>query len=281
MSVPTNLVFDPRHGEPVSVGPAISRITASNEGPMTFRGTNSYLVGTRSVAVIDPGPMDERHLSALIAAIAGRPVEAILLTHGHRDHSDLAPRLRQAVGAPVMAAETYRGHIDEPLGDGRTLTVGGSTIEVVATPGHCGDHLCFALPQASILFSGDHVMAWSTTVIAPPDGRLADYMASLDKLMDRTEARYLPGHGGAVEQPQTMLRALRTHRRMRETAIVARLASGRANVGSIVSDLYRHLDPALVPAASLSVQAHLDDLLARGLIVTTNGAYEIASTPPA
>jgi glyoxylase-like metal-dependent hydrolase (beta-lactamase superfamily II) len=250
---------------------------------MTFHGTNTYLVGSAKLVVIDPGPLDQRHLKALLAALDGRHVSGILLTHGHRDHSDLAVSLQNKVGAPIFASPRYDGPMDRHLEDGSRHLLGDTDIEVIATPGHSVDHLSFALPDTSILFSGDHVMAWSTSVIVPPDGRIRDYLASLDRLMRRSETRYLPGHGGPVERPQPLLRALRTHRRMRESAVLQRLAVGPARIGDIVADLYRDLDTSLTRAAALSTRAHLDDLVERGLVESTGDRFQLtpAPTPPA
>lgn len=273
--------FDPRHGEAVPVAPGILRVAARNGGPFTFTGTNAYVIGTADAAVIvDPGPDDPAHLAALLAALAGRPLEAVLLTHTHRDHTALVPKLLAATGTPPLYAEGRHrpsrplepGEMnaldaaadpiepDRLVAGGEVLDFAASRITAIATPGHTANHLAFAVGEDGTVLSGDHVMAWSTTIVAPPDGRMADYMASLDTLLARDDRLYLPGHGGPVERPQAFLRALRTHRRMRESAILERLRAGDRTVPEIVAALYRDTDPRLHPAAALSVLAHLEDL---------------------
>jgi glyoxylase-like metal-dependent hydrolase (beta-lactamase superfamily II) len=286
MDIAFDTDFDPRHGEAVPVAPGILRLTAPNASPFTFHGTNSYLLGEDSVVVVDPGPDDDRHLAALLRAIAGRPVEAILLTHTHRDHTALVPRLQQAVRAPVLAEGRHRasralheGEINlmDAAGDmalvpdrflvhGEVLELAGLRIEAVATPGHAANHMAFAIGDT--LLSGDHVMAWSTTIVAPPDGSMADYMASLETLLARDETLYLPGHGGPVTRPQAFLRGLRSHRKMRETAILERLKAGDRSIPDVVAAIYRQTDPRLHGAAALSVLAHLEDLVAKGRVQT-------------
>jgi glyoxylase-like metal-dependent hydrolase (beta-lactamase superfamily II) len=283
--------FDPRYGEAVPVAPGIRRITAGNASPFTFTGTNTYLLGgPDSVVVVDPGPDDDAHLRALLRAIGGRPVEAVLLTHTHRDHTALIPRLLDATGSPPVLAEGPH-RLSRPLGDGEVnamdaaadpirpdrliadgedLGLSSADVRAVATPGHTANHLAFAVGPDGVLLSGDHVMAWSTTIVAPPDGRMADFMASLDRLLDRDDRLYLPGHGGPVERPQPFLRGLRMHRRMRETAILERLRAGDRTIPEIVAALYRDTDPRLHPAAGLSVLAHLEDLVESGR-VAANG----------
>lgn len=288
MSIEFDMSFNAMHGVPVEVAPGVRRITAPNESAFTFKGTNTYLIGSHALALIDPGPDDERHLAALLGAIGGRPLEAILVTHTHLDHTGLTRKLQQATGAPVLAEGPHRAarplregevnHLDaggdkefrpdRTLLDGETISVAAGRFQAVATPGHTENHLAFALEGADLLFSGDHVMGWSTTIVAPPDGSMRSYMTSLDKLLQRSEARYLPGHGGPVETPQPYLRGLRTHRRMREAAILDRMAAGDRTVPEIVSAVYRTTDPRLHGAAGLSVLAHLEDLVDRGLVIT-------------
>lgn len=278
--------FDPRHGEAVEVAPGVARITVRNGGPFTFHGTNSYLVGTKDLAVIDPGPEDDAHFEALLRAIGGRPVSAILVTHTHRDHSPLARRLAEHTGAPMLGEGPHRAarplkaggptpldssgdmafRPDRVLADGDVAEGEGWQLKAVATPGHAANHLAFALEGTGLLFSGDHVMAWSTTVVAPPDGAMADYMASLDRLQERDDRLYLPGHGGPVKEPQAFLRGLRAHRKMRERAILERVNGGDRFIPDIVAAIYRGTDPRLHGAAGLSVLAHLEDLVAKGLV---------------
>src|SRR4051812_42147011 len=224
------------------VAPGLRRLVAPNPSAFTFNGTCTYIVGDGEVAILDPGPDDEAHLQRLLAATAGERIAAILVTHTHRDHSALSGRLAKATGAPVVGA---RPHVPRPgapqgldaahdltyaparvLGDGEALSFGDQTLGALATPGHAANHLCFACGEA--LFSGDHVMAWSTSVVAPPDGSMSDYMASLEKLRDREETIYWPGHGGPVVDPRRYVRGLITHRRQREAAILARLEAGPA-----------------------------------------------------
>ncbi|BDA83122.1 MBL fold metallo-hydrolase [Aureimonas sp. SA4125] len=299
MDIAFDTIFDPRHGDGVPVAPQILRVTAPNQSPFTFTGTNSYLLGGASLVVVDPGPDDDRHLAALLQAIAGRPVEAILLTHTHRDHTALVPRLQQAVGAPVLAEGRHRvsrplheGEVnlmdaagdmalvpDRIIAHGEILTLAGLAIEAVATPGHTANHMAFSIGDT--LLSGDHVMAWSTTIVAPPDGAMADYMDSLEVLIGREEALYLPGHGGPVLKPQAFLRGLRSHRKMRETAILERLKAGDRSIPDIVAAIYRQTDPRLHGAAGLSVLAHLEDLVAKGRVVTDGPALPGGRFEPA
>ncbi len=288
MTLEFDAVFAPRHEEPVQVGDAIVRVTSDNPGPFTFHGTNSYLVGKDSLAVIDPGPEGDRHYDALLRAIGGRPVSHIFVSHTHRDHSPLAGRLAQATGALVCAEGPHRsarplriGEInpldasadtdfapDLRLGDGELVTGDGWAIRTVLTPGHCANHAAFALEGAGVLFSADHVMAWSTTVVAPPDGSMSDYMASLDRLIAREDRLLLPGHGGPVDKPRAFMRGLKSHRKMRERAIVERLRNGDRLIAGIVGNIYTDTDPRLHGAAALSVLAHLEDLVARGVVET-------------
>lgn len=278
--------FEPRHGEPVAVAPGVVRITAPNPSPMTFHGTNTYLIGDDTVAVVDPGPALDAHVDAIVQAIAGRPVSHILVTHTHGDHSLAVPALKRATGAPTVGEGPHRasrvlraGEVNplDAAGDaafrpdiavahGDVLTAGGRPVEVVATPGHTANHVAFALPDAGLLFSGDHVMVWATSVVAPPDGAMADYMASLDVLLARPDARYLPGHGGAVEDPAAYVAALKGHRLRREEAIVRALSEGPRTIPQMVRQIYVALDPALHTAAGLSLLAHLEDLVARGTV---------------
>jgi glyoxylase-like metal-dependent hydrolase (beta-lactamase superfamily II) len=271
-------------GSLTRVSPLVRRLVANNPSPFTFTGTCSYLVGEEELAIIDPGPLDEAHIQALLHAAEGRRIAHILVTHTHRDHAPAAARLREATGAPILGARPYQPRPDAgafsgldaahdqayapdaTLADSARVAGRGYTLEAVATPGHAANHLGFALHEENALFSGDHVMAWSTSIVAPPDGSMGDYMASLEKLRGRGEAIYWPGHGGPVREPQRWLRALLHHRRQREASILTRLAAGDATVAEIVARVYENLKPALVGAASLSTLAHLQDLAARGLV---------------
>jgi hydroxyacylglutathione hydrolase len=281
-----DLAFEPAYGQAVPVVSGVERVTVNNPGPFTFFGTNSYIVGSSSVAVIDPGPEDEAHFQALMAAFGGRAVTHIVVSHTHRDHSPLARRLQAATGAVTVGQGPHRparplreGEInpfsessdlsfvpDIALSDGETLSGDGWALSAVLTPGHTANHAAFALEGRDILFSGDHVMAWSTSIVAPPDGSMADYMESLDRLIAREDRLLLPGHGGPVTEPSTFLKALKAHRLRREQAVLARVQAGDQRIAEMVKVIYRDTDPKLHGAAALSVLAHIEDLLERGEI---------------
>ena len=262
------------------VSPLVRRLVANNGGPFTFTGTCTYVVGRGEVAVVDPGPADATHVAAVMAAVAGETVRHILVTHTHRDHAPGAALLRTATGAEVVgpprraarpaapslpaldAAFDFRYGPDRVLAEGDAVEGAGYRLVAVETPGHSSDHLAFALPAEEALFSGDHVMAWSTTVVAPPDGSMSAYMASLRRLQGRGEATYWPGHGGPVRNPRAFVKALVLHRQMREAAILRRVAAGDGTVATLVASLYQGLAPSLRGAAGLSVLAHLVDLVA-------------------
>jgi glyoxylase-like metal-dependent hydrolase (beta-lactamase superfamily II) len=265
------------------ISPMVRRLVAPNASPFTFNGTCTYIVGEAKVAIVDPGPDDDAHLSALLAAVHGEQVETILITHTHRDHSVGAKKLRAATGARIVGAAPFmpRGDgsagldsahdrdysPDAILADGERWQGAGYTIEAIATPGHCSNHLCFALLKQDALFSGDHVMAWSTSVVAPPDGSMRAYMDSLDKLRGRAETIYWPGHGGPVVEPQRYLRALIHYRRLREASILNALGGGPQTIPALVAKIYVGLNPALTRAAGLSTLAHLEDLSERRLVL--------------
>ncbi|TAX54602.1 MBL fold metallo-hydrolase [Rhizobium leguminosarum] len=281
-----DLAFEPAYGQAVPVAAGVDRVTVNNPGPFTFFGTNSYIVGSSSVAVIDPGPEDDAHFQALMAALGGRAVTHIVVSHTHRDHSPLARRLQAATGAVTVGQGPHRparplreGEInpfaessdlsfvpDITIGDGESLSGDGWTLTAVLTPGHTANHAAFALEGRDILFSGDHVMAWSTSIVAPPDGSMADYMESLDRLIAREDRLLLPGHGGPVTQPTSFLRALKAHRLRREQAVLARVQAGDQRIAAMVKVIYRDTDPKLHGAAALSVLAHIEDLMERGEI---------------
>jgi len=286
--IPFDKRFDLRPGEVEEVVPGVRRLLADNPGPFTFKGTVSYIVGRGEVAVIDPGPLDERHVAALLAAVRGETVTHILVTHTHRDHSPATTAVKAATGALVLAEGPHRParplhsgesapleasndtdfRPDQALSDGEVVTGCGWTIEAVATPGHTANHMAFALKEEGLLFAGDHVMAWSTPVVAPPDGAMGDYMASLHKLAGRPEQIYLPGHGGIVRDAKSFVRHFIRHRRDREASILDRLAAGETDIPALVGAIYVGLDPRLVRAAGMSVLAHLEDLVTRGLVAT-------------
>ena len=267
-----------------ALSPLVRRLVANNGGPFTFTGTCTYLVGRGDVTVIDPGPADSTHIAALMQALAGETVRNILVTHTHRDHAPGAALLKAATGAAVVgcprrmpraadpslpaldAAFDLRYAPDRVLAEGDGVEGPGYRLVAVATPGHTSDHLAFALPEEGGLFSGDHVMAWSTTVVAPPDGSMRAYMASLRKLQERDDVVYWPGHGGPVRAPRPFVKALIVHRQWREAAILRRVTAGDDTVPALVAALYRGLAPSLRGAAGLSVLAHLVDLVADGQV---------------
>ncbi len=275
--------------ETTALSPLVRRLVAPNPSPFTFNGTCTYIVGHGAVAVIDPGPGDDTHLAAILDATRGESIQAILVTHTHRDHSVLAGKLKQATGARIVGAAPFEpgrdgddgadSHDlayapDHVLADGERFEAHGFALEAVATPGHCANHLSFALLEEGSLFSGDHVMAWSTSVVIPPDGSMSAYMASLDKVRARAERVYWPGHGGPVTDPQRYVRALANHRRLREASILAALGDGAATVPELVARVYAGLDPKLVRGAGLSTLAHLLDLGGRGLVAETSSEGE-------
>ena len=274
-------------GVAIPLGPLVTRVLAPNASPYTHTGTQTHLVGTRDLAVIDPGPDSPEHLSALLTAIAARPVRAIVITHHHRDHSPLSRVLRDATGAPIVGAapvartdgtagdaafdadyapDRVMVESDEVMGEGWTL-------RALATPGHTSNHLAFALPEAGALFSGDHVMGWSTSIVSPPDGDMGDYIASLEKLLARDDRVYYPGHGEAVEDPRRLVRGMLGHRRQREAQLLRLLRDGAATLPVLTLRAYAGLDPRLIPAAERSLLAHLLDLERRELVKQIGGMW--------
>ncbi len=280
-------------GIPILLEPLVTRVLAPNPSPFTYTGTQTYIVGDRDVAVIDPGPDDHAHLGALIRTIAGRPVVAILVTHHHRDHSPASRPLAQATGAPIVGAAPFAADYaggradaafdrdyapDRVLAEGEGVRGDGWTLTSVATPGHTSNHLAFALPETRALFSGDHVMGWSTSIVSPPDGDMAAYMASLDKLMTRDDRVYYPGHGDAVDNPQRLVRGMLGHRKQREGQIVRLLAKGAPlTLSAMTAQMYVGLNPRLIPAAERSVLAHLYDLQTRGLVREEGASWTSAA----
>ncbi|HZS82911.1 MAG TPA: MBL fold metallo-hydrolase [Stellaceae bacterium] len=265
--------------EPVS--PLIRRIVARNPGPFTYKGTGTYVVGHGRVAVIDPGPALEEHVGALLQALRGETVTHIVVTHTHRDHSPAAAALRRATGARTYGFGPHGGEAggdaieegadrafvpDVPLREGDTLEGPGWRLAALHTPGHTSNHLCFALPEERALFSGDHVMGWSTSVIAPPDGDMRHYLASLDKLLGREDAVLWPTHGPAITEPKAHVAAFIAHRRERTEAILHRLAAGDETIPAMVAAIYAGLDPRLRGAAGRSVLAHLVALIEEGRV---------------
>jgi glyoxylase-like metal-dependent hydrolase (beta-lactamase superfamily II) len=278
-------------GRVETVNPLVRRLLAPNPSPFTFTGTQTYIVGRGEVAVIDPGPDLPGHVDALAQALSGERVVAIMCTHTHRDHSPASRPLAALTGAPIVGCAPLALDDDGPrsdaafdgdyrpdriLADGESVEGEGWTLRAVATPGHTSNHICLELPEAGALFTGDHVMGWSTTVVAPPDGDMADYMASLDRLLSRDDRIYFPAHGPAVEDPHGHVLRLAEHRRGRERQILAHLEAGEGRIPVMVEDMYRDVDPRLHPAAGRSVLAHLIDLEARGLVRREGEAWSIA-----
>ncbi|HEU4476540.1 MAG TPA: MBL fold metallo-hydrolase [Methyloceanibacter sp.] len=288
---------DVDYGVAQEVAPGVRRIVANNPGPYTFLGTNSYIVGSREVAVIDPGPADERHLQAIASAISGEKLSDILVTHSHRDHCEGARALQALAGGEVAAfgpTGTQRhariGGLnydfidpdfvpDRALADGDTVRGRDFALDVLHAPGHSPDHLCFALVGKRTVFTGDHVMGWNTTVIAPPEGNMALFLASLERLMQRHDKLFLPAHGGRIQTPRRVVKAYIMHRKWREQTILACLDDGIDKIPAIVERLYGKLELELKQAAALSVLAHLEHLLDRGMAAaegasaTLNASY--------
>ena len=274
------------YGKVDHVTPMIRRVIAENSGPFTFHGTGTYIIGHGKVAIIDPGPLLESHIDALLNAVAGETVTHILVTHTHRDHSPGAQPLKEATGAPVHAfgphtlgtawankpkKETLSGDMEfEPdniISDGDIITGTGWTIEAVHTPGHTNNHLCFALKEESVLFSGDQIMGWSTTVVSPPDGDMGDYIQSCRKLLARNDTTYWPTHGPCITDPKTHVAALIKHRENREDAIEEALRSGVGKIADMVSEMYKDVPSNLHVAAARTVHAHLIHMIQKGRVL--------------
>lgn len=290
--------FDPEYGQPVRIAPGVVRVTANNPGPYSFRGTNSYILGEQAVAVIDPGPEDDAHFQSLIAAIGGRPLTHILVTHCHADHSTLSRRLRELTGAPVLAEGRYRmfrdlypdeAHPyehdvdwgfapDQIIADGDKIAGDGWTVTTISTPGHAARHSCFVLDDTGIIFTADHVMAWSSSAIAPPDGNLAAYMNSLRRMMALPDmGLLLPGHGGAVLEPAIYMRALEAHRLKRLTAVEQHLKAGIGTIPALLQALYPHIAPHLMPTAAYAVLALVEYLVETGRASSCDGRCAMSS----
>ena len=276
-------------GVPVKLAPDLTCVLAPNPSPMTYWGTNTYLVGDTHLAVIDPGPMNEPHLAAVLQAIAGRPVQHIVLTHSHLDHSPLARPLADAVGAPVLAFGNSQAGRSEVMSDlaAQGLTGGGEGIDhdfapdaclkdgevlvgdwgqmtAIHTPGHIGNHLCFQWRDA--VFTGDHVMGWASSLVSPPDGDLTDFMRSCARLRRISAQRYYPAHGAPIEDPIARLDWVIAHRTGRERQLLEALQAAPATVSQLTALVYTDVAAALLPAAERNVFAHLVDLVGRGLV---------------
>ena len=292
MAIPFIREFDAKYESEVRVSPRISRVVADNPGPFTFKGTGVYIVGNKDVAVIDPGPDDASHVDALKRALEGRRVTHILVTHTHADHSPAAKPLKEWSGAKTYAFGPHgSGKLEDGVRveeggdmqftpdvrvkDGEIIKGNGFTFECVFTPGHTSNHMCYALKEENALFTGDHVMGWSTTVVTPPDGDMAQYMASVKKLMARDDAILYPTHGAPVTDPKPFLAAYLEHRLDREKQIVACIRDGLTTIPQMVARMYADVDKRLHPAASRSVLAHLIQLENENRAVNDGGHYRL------
>ena len=274
--------------------PGVRRVIADNPGPFTYTGTGTYLIGSNEVAVIDPGPDDDTHLDALEAAVGGARVSHILITHTHSDHCGGARKFAERAGAPIYGfgahpvrdkkldapaldeGADYAFKPDEIIDGGAIIETEEWRIEALHTPGHLSNHLCFALPAQKALFTGDHMMGWATTVVAPPDGDMSAYLDSLDLLLAREDDIYLPTHGAPIEKPQRFVRAVKAHRLMRDAQILDQLAKGRRRIRDMVEAMYADVDPRLHKAAALNVYAHLIRLVETGR-AQSDGPLELSA----
>lgn len=291
--------FAPPTGSPEAAAPGVARITAPNRGPYTFTGTNSFLLGQDRIAVVDPGPDDAEHLRALLDAIGGRKVEAIVLTHTHTDHSALTNRLREATGAPLWFGGRHRlsrkarpfernsvdSHSDwdlvpdRVLADGEIFTVAGMRLEAIATPGHCANHICLGLPETPWMLSGDHVMGWNSTLVSVPDGSMAQYLDSLRKVIALPYRTYLPAHGGPIENGPGYARALLAHRERRNAQIVEAVDGGARHLNDLLRIIYPRLSLTLIPAARMVLMAHVEYLEAMGMVSQSRGLFGTTIRP--
>jgi glyoxylase-like metal-dependent hydrolase (beta-lactamase superfamily II) len=277
-----------------AISPLVRRVLARNASPFSYTGTQTYIVGHGEVAVIDPGPLgdDPAHVGELIHILGGETIKAIVCTHTHRDHSPAAAPLAEATGAPIIGCARLVIEDDGPrsdasfdttyfptqvLADDDQLAGPGWTLTAVATPGHTSNHLCLALEEEKALFSGDHVMGWSTTVISPPDGDMTDYMRSMAKLLKRDDVIYYPAHGPAVERPKRLVRGMIVHRRQRERQIIKHLEAGIGAIPDMVREMYKAIDPRLHGAAGRSVLAHLIDMRERGMVRDEDDRWALTS----
>lgn len=301
VSIPFSREMSFEYGRADQVSPLIRRIVADNPGPFTFTGTGVYIVGRGEVAVIDPGPTTPTHVGALDRALAGERVSHVFVTHHHLDHSPLARPLAAKHRCPVYgfgvqirepdggevrmeAGDDLGFRVDVEISDGQVFDGHGWTIEAVHTPGHTSNHMCYALKEENALFSGDHVMAWSTSVISPPDGDMGSYMRSLEKVRARGFSRLWPTHGPPVVEPGPFIDAYLAHRREREAQVLAHLAQGHTRIKAMVPSMYAAVDKRLHPAACHSVLAHLIHLVEEGRVVCDdephlNSEYRLAGAP--
>jgi glyoxylase-like metal-dependent hydrolase (beta-lactamase superfamily II) len=294
IDIPFNRDFTCQYGVLEDVAPNLRRVVATNKSAFTYTGTGTYIVGRGKVAVIDPGPLIPEHVKALIAGLTGEEVTHQLITHTHLDHSPAAQPLKDATKAPTVGFGPHgsgrfeqgasveaggdRDFVpDVEVRDGDIIEGDGWSFECVYTPGHTSNHICYAWREAKALFTGDHVMGWSTTVVSPPDGDMAHYMASLRRLLERDDALYYPTHAGAIADPKPLVRALIAHREEREQQILSCLARGKGLIADMVDEMYVGLNPNLIFAARRSVFAHVVDLAERGRI-TADGGIAIDAT---
>ncbi len=282
----------PHYETSEQVSPLIRRVLADNPSPFTYKGSGTYIIGKGQVAVIDPGPLLENHVAAILAATAGETISHIVITHTHNDHSPASVPLKARSGAQIIGCATIvvaddsgprsdaafdLGYApDHVMMDGEVIAGPGWSLEAVSTPGHTSNHMCYALLEEKALFTGDHVMGWSTTVIAPPDGDMTDYIASLRKLLNRDDVRYYPTHGKPVEKPKSFVRALIAHRKQRENQIVRILASGPATVPQMVEQMYASTPKILHGAAGRSVLAHLIEMAKHGQVIAEGLTYRLS-----
>ena len=294
-----NTQFDPQTGRAVPVAPGLLRITAPNASPYTFTGTNSFVLGHDRLALLDPGPDDEAHLAALRQAMTGRKLEAIILTHTHRDHSAAAARLGREFDVPIWFGGQHRLSRplhrfernrltrscdwdlmpDRTLVDGETITAGDVSLSVHATPGHCANHLAFGL--GDVLLSGDHVMGWNSTLVSVPDGSMADYLASLDKVIALLHKLYVPAHGGPIENGPAFAAALKAHRQQRNDQVIAAVAAGARSIGAIVAAIYPRQNLLVRRAASMTIMAHVDYLESLGRLRVRRAIWGLRVSPRA
>ncbi len=272
--------------------PLVRRVLAPNPSPYTYTGTQTYIVGNQSdVAVIDPGPNETAHVDAIISAVGDAKITAIMCTHTHRDHSPAAAPLAERTGAPIIGCAPLVLNTEGPrsdeafdttyapervLVDGEALSGEGWTLRAVHTPGHTSNHLCFALEESGALFTGDHVMGWSTSVVVPPDGDMGHYMASLDRLQKREDTVYYAAHGAPITKPKQLVRGMIGHRRQRENQILRLIGEEPRSIPALVVQMYKGLDPRLIPAAEMSVEAHLLDCEKRGLAAADAAVWRSA-----
>ena len=291
--------FAPETGQGVPVAPSIIRVTAPNAGPYTFKGTNSFVIGDGPVFIMDPGPDDAGHLAALLQAVGDRRVKAIILTHTHRDHTALVRRLRERTSAPVwfggrhrqsrrqrffeldpVAADSdWRLTPDRVLGDGERIATDGVVLEAIATPGHCANHLAFGLVGTPWLLTGDHIMGWNSTLVPVPDGSMADYLRSLEKVIGLSYQHYLPAHGGPIADGPAFARALLAHREMRNAQVIEAVEAGATSLPELQRRIYPTLALPLRGAARMTLKAHVEYLADRGRIGAAHGLFGLTLFP--